>query len=247
MTGKRIDDSLMEQELVNLYTELFNDWARIWCDHNSIQVDTDERWGDFLTNPYLLSPSEAYKVASFRGMICGQETYSYGKELGEDNAMFCQEFASVDKLMQFYKEKMNTDHQSTTIWPFSKVIEKGTGIEFIYNNIAKIGLCGRQGFVPNMQPHILRKELEITSPSFLVFLIGNQQRYIHELDANDIVVYGSRPLYSNQDKVYVEEWDTNLGIPVLWAFHPRHLNWKSVNKDVQAIIIDWINGLIKKG
>ena len=247
MKDNNIKEILMNQKLARLYEEMLEKWAPVWSEHNGKQVDTDERWGDFLTNPYLLSPSINYESAVHSGMFCYQETYSYGSELGEKDAMFIKGLASADKLMDLHREKMNTQQQRTTIWNFSRAIERETGgIQYLYNNLIKIGLCGRRGFVREMQPHILKREIEITKPSFLIFLIGNNPKYLRELVANDIIIHSHKPLFSKDGKTYVEEWETNLNIPVLWSFHPTYLCFKSVNRDVQAIMIKWINDLSKE-
>lgn len=232
----KLDDNEMNTDLYQLYTDTVKEHGPRWWAHYQRQADPE--YGDYPANPYLLSAPDYYLNSDKRIMFVGQETNSWGGEFGDCGAYHPER--GVTELMSLYDICLKKKAISTLLWRFGRRIESQIGIPFIFNNIAKVGWCGKKGFSALLQPHILSQEISILKPDILILATGPTAAYMNELAANGIIPSTRLPLLSCNGYHYVEEWN-GVGIRTVWCCHPNYLQRKSVMDNSVKAICDFIN------
>ena len=223
-----IDSNTMNTQLKDLYGSVLSSYGKNWRDHYDMQPD--EEHGDFPTNPYFITVQDAYCNAVRRIMVIGQETLSWGGEFGLDGGFSLER--KVDELMSLYDICIKDERLNTTFWQFGRAIAEASGSQVLFNNIAKVGWCGKPSFLPSLQPRILQKEIEITKPDLLVLTTGPYEQYMQELKQNGICPSGREPLVSIDGKAYAEIWE-GVSVPTIWCYHPKQLR---INKVFDSVI-----------
>lgn len=233
-----IDSNTMNTQLKDLYGSVLSSYGKNWRDHYDMQPDDEH--GDFPTNPYFITVQDAYCNAGRRIMVVGQETLSWGGEFGNDGGFSLER--NVDELMNLYDICIKDERLKTTFWQFGRAIAKASDAQVIFNNIAKVGWCNKRGFLPSLQPRILKKEIEITKPNLLVFTTGPREQYMQELNQNGICPSGRESLVSIDGKAYAEIWE-GVSVPTIWCYHPRYLSTRKVIKSVREKAAEYIASL----
>lgn len=233
-----IDSNTMNAQLKDLYESVLSSYGKTWRNHYDMQ--TDEVHGDYPANPYFITVQDAYSNADHRIMVIGQETYSWGDEFGDCGGFSLER--NVDELMSLYDICIKDKRLNTTFWQFGRALAEDSGSQVLFNNIAKVGWCGKRGFLPSLQPRILQKEMEITKPDLLVFTTGPSEQYMQELNQNGICPSGRESLVSIDGKAYAEIWE-GVSVPTIWCYHPRYLSIRKVIKSVREKAAEYIASL----
>jgi hypothetical protein len=164
-------------ELEKIYKAVISNTKSLIDDENNKIKEESKK----ATNPLLLKTFDKYENADVRIMIYGQETNGWDA-FGE----------STKDLIKKYEDCFNGGNPrwNTSFWKTTKELIKSlkeknpnTKIEYLWNNIDKIGKYEEKGFVPHyntfnekiFRPYfhpVLRQELAILQPNYIIFFTG---------------------------------------------------------------------------
>lgn len=182
------------------------------------------------TNPLLinLENEEKYKEADIKVMIFGQETYDWEGNFGD---------RSIEELLSTYNsffEQGECYKRGGNFWNAVKDFKNSLQekypnkkVEFVWNNILKIGKEGDKGApseeiinITQKEFPVIKNEIEILKPDVILFFTGpNYDVYINNI-------------FSNTDFQQVSNWDTRylakvkgdrLPEKTFRTYHPRYL------------------------
>lgn len=226
-----IDANEMNGRLKVLYDSVLLSHRDTWWQQYEAQTDPDN--GCYPSNPYFLAVQNSYCKAERRVMLIGQETYTWGGEFGDCGAFHPER--STEELMKLYDICTKQERIDTLLWRFGRAIGTASNSLVLFNNLVKIGLCGKPGFIPSIQPRILQQEVSITKPDVLIFTTGPRPQYMAELEKNGFSPTRRKPLVTVDGYCYAEIWE-GLCKPAIWCDHPSYLNRQGVfNTVVDAI------------
>ena len=169
----------MNKELQKLYEKHYPNLTKEMFLRNQKLEKESER----STNPLLLNVSENYMKADLRVMFFGQETNYWHTEM-DGTGQFHGEISPLLNLYENFYIKGNCYSYGGQFWNginrFKQLLNKTSkdnNFEFIWNNVVKIGKCGK-GFpsqindITNKYFNVISDEIKITKPDILVFLSG---------------------------------------------------------------------------
>ena len=137
---------------------------------------------DRATNPLLLKIDKTYANAGLKIMVFGQETNYWHSE--KNKGEFHGEIESVLNLYEDFFLSGNCFSYGGQFWNgisrFNQLLKEQTGKEIglVWNNIIKIGKCGKGKPFASIQEiqfenfNVIQKEIEILKPDYLVFFSG---------------------------------------------------------------------------
>ena len=171
----------LNSELLRLYKSNWDKLSNELIEIKDSNSDTNP------TNPLLIriGDEKKYQEADLRVMIFGQETNDWGNDFQND----------IEYIQSIYDDFFTTKRcfsYAGQFWNgisrFLKKLEeknKGKSVEFIWNNVVKIGKSGGKGMPPEYiyqieknQFSILSKEIEILEPNIVLFLSGPYRDHI---------------------------------------------------------------------
>jgi hypothetical protein len=163
------------QELLKLYQSNWNSLSEKLEEIKTSALPTKP------TNPLLIrvGNEEKYFNSDIRVMIFGQETNDWGNDFQNN----------IENTLSIYDDFFNSNYcfkYGGQFWNgisrFLKILEDqnpNKAIEFVWNNVVKIGKSGGKGMPPNYiyqieqeNFSILKNEVEILEPNLILFLSG---------------------------------------------------------------------------
>lgn len=172
-----------------------------------------------LTNPLLIrfKDEASYKKADLRVMIFGQETNGWKGDLGQKSPEELLErysdFYGSEKCFNTRKHFWNAlkDYQNTI-----KEHNRNISVEFVWNNILKIGLSDSKGHpapeLISLQKKVfpvISEEINILKPDAIIFFTGPKYDKYIRLEWADIV------------KSEIDDWDTRVLTKIKSNFLPE--------------------------
>lgn len=205
-------------------------------------------------NPFLLKiiDEDKYVRADLKVMIFGQETWEWNESFGK----------SIEEMMNHYecaRETYLTAENKGFRYGFNffknKLIEhyKGKEIEFIWNNISKIGISNTTGVTKEIKElernffPVISEEMKILNPDIVIFLTGNRNDDIrfHFPDVTFAKYQNTATLLSQSGKtkfqpVYqvISEYLPNKSVK---AYHPaafRGAGFNNIKNDAIELLVD---------
>lgn len=193
------------------------------------------------TNPLLLSVKEEdkYLNADLRVMIFGQETNDWGGDFTNN----------IEYIKSIYDDFFSSRHcfkYGGQFWNginrFLKMLElqyPDKSIEFMWNNVVKIGKSGKRGKPPeniyqierqNFQ--VIEEEIKILKPNLIVFLSGPYYDYIINEQLN-ITEYQKINGYDQRQiaRINIKNIDFTFR-----TYHPNYLWRNGINNYYEAIL-----------
>jgi len=165
----------LNNKLTKLYSDNWLDFARKLEEIKESELTVKP------TNPLLITVQDEYKYinADIRVMIFGQETNDWGGDFMND----------IKHIISIYEDFFSSKHcfkYGGQFWNgisrFLKMLElqnPNKSIEFIWNNVIKVGKSGKKGKPPEYIYHvekenfrILNEEMQILQPNLVLFLSG---------------------------------------------------------------------------
>jgi len=225
----------LNSELLSLYKSNWDKLSNELIEIKNSNSDTNP------TNPLLIriGDEKKYQEADLRVMIFGQETNDWGNDFQND----------IEYIQSIYDGFFTTKHCFSYAGQFwngisrflKKLDEKNKEkpIEFIWNNVVKIGKSGGKGMPPEYiyqieKNHfsILSKEIEILKPNIVLFLSGPYRDYIlrnqfENIEFESIENYGLKQLA----KVKLENVEYAFR-----TYHPNYLWRVGINNYFDTII-----------
>jgi len=225
----------LNSDLLRLYKSNWNNLSNELIKIKDANFDTNP------TNPLLIrvGNEKKYQEADFRVMIFGQETNDWGNDFQND----------IEYIQSIYDEFFTTKRCFSCagrfwngIASFLKKLKeknKNKSIEFIWNNVVKIGKSGGKGMPPEYiyqieKNHfsILKKEIEILKPNIALFLSGPYRDHILQNQFESIK-------FENIENYKIEQLVTVKLENVKFAFrtyHPNYLWRVGIDSYFDAII-----------
>ena len=208
----------------NLLSELTND--------NTVEVKP--------ANPFLLSieNEDQYKDADLRVMIFGQET----------NGWYEKNDPSIENLQKLYNEFFHGGecwNYGGQFWNGFKRLKSSINsripnkkIEFIWNNIVKIGKRKEKGFPPDYIYEIERqffnvtqKEYQVLKPEVVIFFTGPNYDVIIK-DKFGELVYSECSLFTTRELAKIDFLETKY---CFRTYHPNYLFRNNIDDYVESI------------
>lgn len=225
----------MNQKLFDLY----NSKWKFLNDHLNPIIK-----GNYLikpTNPLLIrvNNEDAYDSADIRVMIFGQETNNWEGLFGK----------SIDELLTVY----HTFYNQGGCWTYSGQFWNGVKrfkelfqnhfenkkVEFIWNNIVKIGKYAERGFPPNYIYQIekdyfsiITGEINILKPDIILFFTGPNYDAIIKNNFKDINFQGV-PTFSQRQLSQITH---NGNTKFYRTYHPNYLWRNNINRYYETIV-----------
>ncbi len=217
--------------------------SELYRKHWNLMVQELKNQG--LANPLLiyLKDEESYRNADLRVMIFGQETNGWEGELGQVKLEdLLVEYANFFGAGQCF---VYGGHFWNAIKDFQKTIKELSGnksVEFVWNDILKIGLNDNKGHPTSELISLQRKvfpvlteEINILKPNAIIFFTGHNYDDYIRLEWADIV------------KTAIKDWDTRyltkfnskfLPENTFRTYHPYYLylQGKQYYKEVKETI-----------
>ena len=178
--------------------------------------------------PFSFAITEKYLNSAKKIMYIGKETRGYTDcefdfITPEENQKWTEGYTIYPTIKINGKEKEN----SSPFWSlFSQITEKGYGL--CWNNINKIESLYPSEAVSINEPFgrddksILLKEIEISQPDIILLVAGKD--YISSIEKSFGLEEGKLPNKLSNDNFVVDITnDINIGIPVIWTYHPNYL------------------------
>jgi len=221
---------MIDKQLKDLYLER---WELLSEKLKNI-VETSE-YSIKPANPLLLTLKDETKFieADIRIMIFGQETNSWGKE-GFHN--------DINKTLKRYDDFFH----EKGYWEYGKGFWNGVllfldkihakypnkKIEFIWNNLIKIGKSNKRGkpphYIRNIEKehfNIINEEIEIINPNLILFLSGPNYDYILDKEIEGFDKEGKLEGFTPRKLL---KFKFKEKIPCYRTYHPNYM-WRSSN------------------
>ncbi len=231
----------VNKKLKSLYGQLIPDLSDFIKDING-ELEMDNK----ATNPLLIQVDEHYSNENIKIMFFGQETNYW--HLEEDGTG--QFHGEIEPLLDLYEKfylKGNCYSYGGQFWNginrFKKLLEssKNHNFTFIWNNVVKIGKCGKGTpceNILNIQQQFFRvieREIEILKPDYLVFFSGpNYDNLIKKM----IFPIKTETINSSFKERQLCRICTPLELESYRTYHPNYLWRNDINKYLYAIIND---------
>ena len=205
--------------------------------------------GPVAANPMLLSFNEkSYAEADMRVMICGQETW------GWDNfgASIETSMAKYDRF--FIQQEFYSGYGISAYWKAFRFFEsklrgfyQGQNIQFIYQNLSKIGRNdGKTGVTDQIRSlerqhfPVFKQELQILRPDFVLFLTGPNRDHDIRFHYPDLVFS-----HAGDERILRKRaWVTSSELPcaALRLYHPNYFKaWSNCYKSEALALITQIH------
>ena len=223
-----IDNNSMNEQLLCLY-------ERYWDEYQKIN-STFENQGYELANIYLLAASNEYIEAEIKIMCLGKETQCWGSEFIDS--------PTIKELQQLYT--LYTYHEKGNGAAFQRFVNWiptiSNNIEVIPNNIVKIGKRVTSGYYTpvtealHSKANILKEEIAILQPSFIICPISNLERYNEPLC--ELLGRNVESVIVDQDGIFVSVrfYDAFPNIPLIVCPHPQGKSVKQLKRVKDTIV-----------
>ena len=220
-----MDPISVKKELESLYN-------RHWTGYyDNIRSKEDSSY------PFLILPYDKYFTASYRVMVCGQETMSWEWEGRIDPKN------PVESLMKQYESFIYGKAKNSPIWNFEKRLRKALpAAGFVSNNIVKIGKrkgagCDENIFRLGLEHFpVVHEEIDILKPDLVLFLTGK------DYDGRIRAVLGdftSQPIDADRYIQRLKFADPTMP-PAIKTYHPGYIQRKGWYHDYASAIINEI-------
>lgn len=224
----------MNEKLMELYS---SKWNNLMNGLNSIYEDDNLLIKP--TNPLLIKIQSGidYDSADFRLMIFGQETNGWYEE--DD---------TIEGVLKGYSDFLKDDycfkyggHFWNGISRFNSLLSSkfpDKNFQVIWNNIVKIGKSDGKGMPPDYiysvereRFSVIRDELSILKPNFILFLTGPYYDWVIEDNFGQLKFESILPYTSRQmSKLEIG------GIPAIRTYHPNYLWRNDINSFFNTIL-----------
>lgn len=192
-----------------------------------------------LSRPFCFSVTEQYLLSNNKAMLIGQEPLDLKKYSGDwsidGNHMFSKEYAEI----QLNYKNPNEDilYNNSPFWRFFRGI-KDKGWEPIWNNVDKIHRyendktksltidLERRFSSPygSDNKSLLKREIEVSKPNLVIFLTGpsyyKTMAWAMGIDCDELLKFKPQKKNPCTDITHI----VDIGIPVLWSYHPAYLS-----------------------
>lgn len=148
----------------------------------NIKLDKLGNYKNKATNPLLLKTNDLYDSSDIKIMFFGQETNIWLRE--KNKGAFLGDIEPLIALYDDFYLKKKCYNYGGQFWNgikrFEKIIQKSfpnKNIGLLWNNLVKIGKCSK-GFpykinhITNEYFNVIKEEIDILEPDFLVFFTG---------------------------------------------------------------------------
>lgn len=223
-----IDNNSMNERLLRLYEK--------WWDEYQEMIYTFENQGYELANIYLLAASDEYVKSEVKIMCLGKETQCWGGEFTDSPTI--KELQQLYTLYTYHEKGNGAAFQRFANW----MPTISDNIAVIPNNIVKIGKKATNGYytsvaeVLHSKINLLKEEIAILQPSFIICPTSNLERYnepLCELLGNNI-----ESVVVDQDGVFVSVrfYDAFPNTPLIVCPHPQGKSVEQLELVKEAII-----------
>lgn len=238
----------MNNQLVKLYETYFERLVEPLTKHN-LEMENMNKLSECATNPLLIKVADDYVTSKNKIMILGQDTNSWGYELG-NNSFFSNEVQkTIDVYEAFYLNGGIKSYRGPFWNEFKRIVSEVKDkydASFIYNNINKIGriVKGNSDSINGIQFQyfngIIKQEILITKPDVVVLFTG------HDYDEFIKHQIGTFKRENVNENLWILKFEDELeNLAVFNTFHPRALYGRSLNREVISAIIDEIKKVCK--
>ncbi len=228
----------VNKRLKLLYEEFMPDLSSLIQNVNK-GLSTDNK----ATNPLLIKADGNYINAKVKIMFFGQETNYWHTEM-DGTGQFHGEIEPLLKLYERFYIKENCYSFGGQFWNgvnrFKKLLKSSKNVDFgfIWNNVVKIGKCGKG--TPNNEIidiqqkffKVIEKEIDILKPDYLVFFSGPNYDYLIK---KMIVPVITKPIKGFKERQLCK-LESSLEIKTYRTYHPNYLWRNNINKYFKAII-----------
>ena len=241
---------LIREELQDLYRGAIKKVGPHLAEYNA----QSKRGKPKATHPFLLDISNDFNTAKPSVMIFGQETNTWHDEFPALHDLDLLQRELQNTYCEFYLEGGIRRYPGPFWNEFKRIcntINKGRKpsqqVNFIWNNINKIGIMGKghHGPLDRIQFdffNVVRDEIRILKPNLMVFLTGpNYDEFI----TKNMAVFAQKPICDEiSELLFSGEFQ---GLKSYKTYHPNRLYFMKRNREVIPKMIDLIYSTIEQG
>ena len=235
----------MNELLKKLYS---SKWEKISYMLQSFNKEKPNDSKNSATHPLLIKTNKEYETSDFKVMFFGQETNYWERETN-DGAF--EEGIDIETLLNRYDIfylKRGYEGYGGHFWNFIRKLKNSEidkKIGYVWNNVLKIGKCGKgypeQGLINYTFEYfnVISQEIEILKPNVLLFL--SSYRY-DEFIKRSLGNFSIIPIDGfNKNELCILKFD-NLSVDLaLRTYHPGYLHRlgkERMNKILNKIRVD---------
>jgi hypothetical protein len=237
-------------------TQLTKLYASKW---KELTNEADKIKGVKPAHPLLIKVNDNYEKADIKVMIFGQETFGWHKEFsGGKNIDFLMNdynyYLNNNTQDYFYKGRVKRKNKRT-FWNrsnfkyFQEQLEthfKGKSIEFLWNNLSKIGKTGKGKqtdeikVLENTYFNVIEKELKILQPDIIIFVTGPTRDKLLKNKLNTTLEQCSSQYKTRQLAKVIFSDITNVDNKEILAFRTYHPRYRAGRKNRNSEILELI-------
>lgn len=236
-------------DLNNQLLQMQNEWNKV-----VVEPFFEKNNNYNLSRPYYMGLSSEYINSNKRIMIIGQETQGFGLYEDDWSMLSIHEWSIGYLRRQLWGiDKEKYSYNRSAFWKLFRSFEK-YGYTPCWNNIDKIQRTINNKTVSltyELEEHfckqygqdnksLIQREIEICKPNVLLFITGPY--YDFSMETSFGLEKGTLQKYRpTKDNLFSDVTDVfNLGIKVIWTYHPTFLNR---NHKIDNCINDIVNAI----
>jgi hypothetical protein len=221
----------VNEKLYGNYFDLDDDVFGELKEKNDLCLNDEEK----LACPLFLKSTDEYEKADVKVMVFGQETNGWNRTYGETEGVD----DTIDKYDEFFNSKKCYE-LNTPFWNVLKEFHrslqeknKDKKVEYLWNNLVKIGYSGRNkgfpfkwydAFIKPYFNELIPQEINILKPNFIVFFTGpNSVNGNYDNVLNDVFGNPSRKLIEKFSERELCEIEIPSVKKAFRTYHPSYL------------------------